>query len=510
MSVQPPPIPPQSGKHQIVVISDIHIADDGPTVWYQSSIHNPYLQGICNWIVANAASISELVLLGDVMDFWTHPADVQPPSFEDIVLKQQAIFGPSGFFGQVLDALGGGVTWVPGNHDMGVTPAQVNSIVSAGGHAMRYADSVYFPLGPADPRVALAHGNAYTMFNAPDPNSPWGVLPVGHFVTRMVASKWARDLPPGHTVATLPGQGSPNGIDVSAVISAAIARGDLSISSALLDSVAAQTNTPANQSFILPGGQTAQLSSQVYPGYANLFTQWIAESGGGAEGLLIATKSALADAISYYMGWFAQREAFQSNAQVIVLGHTHTPISGLDTTLIQYANSGFECPSTADMPPQAVNFVVIDTQSFTTQVMVSAAAGAQIQPFQAAITPIVQWGADYSSYVILENTGPDVMSLAGSSNISGYWVVPPPVSISPGGSRTVWLQDYPGAAGTEGTVSYQSASRGLQTFTFQCPTFGFNACSGGKSFRTKSGSGSWGAVGYVARMGHPFYVDFQA
>ena len=55
-------------KNKIVVLSDLHIADDTPTVWYQSSVHNPYLEAICNWIVANAASIRELVLLGDVVD----------------------------------------------------------------------------------------------------------------------------------------------------------------------------------------------------------------------------------------------------------------------------------------------------------------------------------------------------------------------------------------------------------------------------------------------------------
>ncbi|WP_332772920.1 hypothetical protein [Phenylobacterium sp.] len=498
-------------KHQIVVLSDIHIADDAPTVWYQSSIHNPYLKGICDWIVANAADISELVLLGDVVDFWTHPANVQPPSFAQIIAAQPAIFGPAGFFGQVLDALGGAVTYVPGNHDMGVTAAEVATVVSAGGHAMRFADSVYYPLGAGDQRIALGHGNAYTMFNAPDPLSPWTPLPVGHFVTRMIASKWARDLPPGHTVASLPGQGSPNGIDVSAVIKAAILSGSFAISAALLDSVAAQTATPANQTFVLPSGQVVALDVDVRPAYDNLFTNWVAQCGGGAIGYLIAGKSALADALAYYMGWFAQRQAFESGSQIIVMGHTHTPISGIDTTLIKYANSGFECPSTPDMPPQAVNFVVIDTNSFSAQVMASAAGGTQIVPVNAAVTPIVEVGADYSSYAIIQNSGADAMTLVGAPNAAnGYWVVPPPATIAAGASVTLWLQDFPGPVGTSGSVTYQSPSRGQQAFSFACPTTSWNSCSGGASFRTKSGGGSWGSPGSVAHMGHPFYVDFVA
>ncbi len=497
-------------KNKIVVLSDLHIADDTPTVWYQSSVHNPYLEAICNWIVANAASIRELVLLGDVVDFWTHPAEVQPPSFAKILEVQPGIFGPQGFFGKVLDALDGAVTYVPGNHDMGVTAAEVAAIVSAGGHAMRFADGLYYPLGGDDRRIALAHGNAYTMFNAPDGRSPWASLPVGHFVTRMIASKWARELPPGHTVADLPGQGSPNGIDVSAVISAAIKSGSLAISWALLDSVAAQTSTPSDQSFVLPGGQVARLDRDVRPAYADLFSNWIAASGGGVVGTSIATKSALADAKSYYMGWFAQRQAFESSAQVIVLGHTHTPIADVTTTLIHYANSGFECPSTPDMPPQAVNFVVVDTNNFTTQVMQANSSGT-IAPFAAQTTPIVEIGADYSSYAVIANTGPDEMVLAGAPNAAhGYWVVPPPQRIPAGGRVTIWLQDYPGPVGTEGSLTYQSASRGKQTFTFECPTSWFNTCSGGRSFRTKSADGNWGSPGSVAKTGHPFYVEFQA
>src|SRR5215469_5838661 len=340
-------------KSQIVVLSDLHIGNDTPTCWYQSSVHNPYLKGICSWVVANAATIREVVILGDMVDFWTYSADVRPPSFAEIVAAQPAIFGPTGFFGQVLDALGGAVTYLPGNHDIGVRAADMATIVSARGHRMRFADGVYYPLGPDDHRIALAHGHAYTMFNAPDPRSRWAPLPVGHFVTRMIASKWARELPPGKTVATLPGQGSPNGLDVAAIVGGAVKRGDFGISNLLLDSVASQTGTPSNQTFVLPSGQKVALDRDVRPTYNNLFSNWVTDNGGGEVCLLIAGKSAAADAQGSSPRWFAQRHSFEAGARVIILGHTHTPISGIPNSLIQYANSGFECPSTADMPPQA-------------------------------------------------------------------------------------------------------------------------------------------------------------
>jgi hypothetical protein len=164
------------------------------------------------------------------------------------------------------------------------------------------------------------------------------------------------------------------------------------------------------------------------------------------------------------------------------------------------------------MPPQVVNFVVIDTTALTTQVMQAANDGAAIQPYNAPITRIVEKGWDYSCYVIIQNNGPDDMVVVSSSDNYGYWAVPPPTSISQGTSATFWLQDYFGPAGSEGYVVYQSASRGQQTFTFQCPTvLSSNACKGGKSFQTRSGTTvNWGPPGQVATSGEPFYVKFQA
>ena len=503
-----PPIP--RTEHRIVVLSDIHIGNDAPTVWYQSSIHNKYLGAVCNWIVANAPSIRELVLLGDVFDFWTQPANVKPPTLAEIVAKQQAIFGPNGFFGQVLDALGGAVTVIPGNHDIGITAAEVNTIVSAGGHRMKFADSVYYPMG--DHSIALAHGNAYTMFNAPDPHSPWNHLPVGHFVTRMVATHWAKTLPPGHTVATLPGQGAPNGFDIGAAIKGIIGRLDIDVVDFLLDQVATQTGTPADQKFILPSGQTVSLNNDVRPAYRNLFTRWIQNCGGGAVGLLIAGKSALADADVGYMGWFAQRQAFESGAGVVVLGHTHHPISGLTTTLVNYANSGFECPSTADVPPQLTSFAVVDVNTHGVEIMRVTKDTAQVVAYpNAPKAPVVEAPAqDFSCYVVIENHG-GRMDLDGHPSANnGYWVVPPPQSIPAGGRALIWLQDYPGLVGTDGSVTYTSPGR-RQKFTFRCPTLALNDCSGGSGFVTKSGGDRpWGEPGSITHTGHPFYVKFEA
>ena len=59
-------------KSLAVVISDVHIGTNAATNWYQRTVHEPYLVAALDWVVANAASIRELVLLGDLVDFWTY------------------------------------------------------------------------------------------------------------------------------------------------------------------------------------------------------------------------------------------------------------------------------------------------------------------------------------------------------------------------------------------------------------------------------------------------------
>ena len=142
-------------KRHVVAISDVHLGTLGPTVWYQPHLHEPYLTHLLDWVVQEADHIRELVLLGDIVDFWTYPADVRPPSFADIAACHPAIFGIDGSLAAVLDALDGQVTYVPGNHDQGITSDEVASIRSRRGHHVRLVEDVpYIPV----PGLAMAHG----------------------------------------------------------------------------------------------------------------------------------------------------------------------------------------------------------------------------------------------------------------------------------------------------------------------------------------------------------------
>ena len=72
-------------KSKIVVLSDIHIGTNAPTVWYQQKYHEPYLATVLDDVIKNASEIKELILLGDVVDFWTYPPDEPPPIFDAIM-----------------------------------------------------------------------------------------------------------------------------------------------------------------------------------------------------------------------------------------------------------------------------------------------------------------------------------------------------------------------------------------------------------------------------------------
>ncbi len=55
-------------------------------------------------MIANADSIQELILLGDLFDFWTYPPNFTPPATVDIINANPNIFGATGKFSQALTA----------------------------------------------------------------------------------------------------------------------------------------------------------------------------------------------------------------------------------------------------------------------------------------------------------------------------------------------------------------------------------------------------------------------
>lgn len=499
-------------KSKIIVLSDIHIGTNAPTVWYQRDFHEPYLLKVLDYVIEYADSVHELILLGDVVDFWTYPPDEQPPSFKEIMEANPNIFAANGKFSEVLSALGGNVTYVRGNHDMNITQDDLNQIQNPQGYNIKLSpDDIYYPLGNENKRIACTHGHQYTMFNAPDPNTRLTPLPFGHFVTRAVAYQQKRALAPGQTVADLPDQGAPNGIDLNDLVNSI----DSSLPETLLNYMAAVTHMPQNQTIVLPDGQTTTLAEAKVL-YRGLWMQWTTRYGGGYDGELAASKAAIVDLNGLYLGWFAQKLALECGADLVVMGHTHIPKLGLKDGLIQYVNSGFECPSRPDIGKKSPTFTEIDINSFDAKVLqITNRNGLfQIEPYPADKDVVIApWSLDYSCYVIVDNTsGNSELKRVNYDANQGYYVVPPPEKILPGEIGRFWLQDYPGPQnaleGTKGQVLYQVNGENI-SFSFACPV-GFwnpNSCSG-SNFYTKINDGNWGSLNQTQKLGHPFFVKF--
>lgn len=501
-------------KNKVVVLSDVHIATNEPVNWYQKNFHEPYLSAILDYTSANAASIQELLLLGDIFDFWTCPPERQPPTFADIVAANPNILGPQGKLSQALTALGGKVTYVNGNHDMNITQNDLDLIQNSSGYKIQYCpEPIYYISAAGNKKISCTHGHTFTMFNAPDFSTQLNPLPVGHFVTRAFAYMLEKTLQPGETVADLPNQGSPNGLDIS-TLATAILQNPSSVVGLLLDYTIAATQIPENEPIQLANGQTTTIGAAKAM-YSSLWSQWVNAWGGKGNGQLAAIKAAIADANGLYIAWFAQQSALTSNSDLSVLGHTHIPKLGLTNGLVQYVNNGFECPATPDVHassnPKTISFTVIDTDTCAASLyqVVNANGSYNIEPCSAPKDSVIgPQSMDYSCYIIVDNSnGKSPLQLTSFNASDGHYVVSPPQQIAPGQQGRFWVQDYPGAKGSGGSVNYSTGSSTLP-LTYACPLGIWpNKCSGADFYTSLDGV-NWGGLNQVKRYGHPFFVRF--
>ncbi|MEQ8833949.1 MAG: metallophosphoesterase [Miltoncostaeaceae bacterium] len=500
-------------KSLAVVLSDVHIGNGAPTAWYQPAVHDPYLVRALDWAIEIKDSIRELILLGDLVDLWTYPPGVRPPSMAEIIAANPATLGPGGALARTVAALPpGAVKLLLGNHDGTLDRADID-LLSASVGPIELVDEVHTVTSASGARTTFTHGHLWTMFNAPDDRSPWAPLPVGHFVTRAFAYQMAKLLKPGQTVADLANMGAPNGFDLSQFLHSLSPTLDPSVSSMLLDYVAGVAGLPHDLPIILPDGSTTTLDA-AKAAYADLFTEWVAKEGGP----LNAARAAFADQWGDHLAWFAQRLAIQTGSDLVVMGHTHTPITGLAGSPVHYVNSGFQCPSRPDVPPKEFTFTAVDLEHASAEVfqVAKGADGLTVGPYPRHEIPVVQPPAlDYSCYVRITNTGHEPMTLTSAPTPKhGYWVVPPAPSIPAGGRADMWLQDLPGLQGTEGGAVYSRGSATL-AFSFSCPfpdpwPWPNTASGAGGNFVAKSGSGDWQGRGRVPSFGYPLQVRFSA
>ena len=180
-------------RNMIVVISDIHLGAD--LAYAECNKNRGALSELLERIRV-APAVKELVIAGDMLDEWFVPATIdtyQGKDQRDFVLRIAE--NNKGVFDVLNSIIQSGtilVTYVPGNHDLSISPENVDLILPG----IHQARDVRLGLGtysPADySAIAIEHGHRYNFFCAPDPISNQEIAsgtiqPPGYFYARIGA-----------------------------------------------------------------------------------------------------------------------------------------------------------------------------------------------------------------------------------------------------------------------------------------------------------------------------------
>jgi UDP-2,3-diacylglucosamine pyrophosphatase LpxH len=198
------------------------------------------------------------------------------------------------------------VSYVAGNHDAGVTDAEVALLLGADKEQnARRADS----LSRLDSKVLLMHGCHHDLFNAPDPKSR--AMPLGYYVTRLDCTKPIKDAVGPVCGMALMRAMPPRVWDVMFDVMPDEFMSEQVVSGMLKRDGIADTALFAEHD----GARTASLAS-VREEYKTLLMDW--EGCGGDVSQMIKASAGDHDA-------FVVRDAAEHGAKAVVYGHTHLP-----------------------------------------------------------------------------------------------------------------------------------------------------------------------------------------
>lgn len=345
---------------KLILLSDVHIGTNAPSNWYQREVHEPFLMAALGYARDCASEIDELIFLGDLVDQWTYPPDITPPSFAAIAAANPTVFSPSGMLPTLLTALDGKVTYINGNHDMAVTDEDLAFVRDARGRAMKRSHDLTYTPSVAARQIVCTHGHLYSMFNAPDTvNEPTTGLPLGHFVTRLTALWATQRLGVGQSVVDDPHSGDPTGLAIfkSAIVTLldGIVDGHDALSQLVIGELLRATGQPLSTVFRLLDGTTITADVVANQRFATLRSQWQDSARfphdlyGDDPGLFALSETDMESSL----GHFAELVGRQRKAKVVVMGHTHDAVGEephpwlLENCI--YVNSGFNCPSLPEM-----------------------------------------------------------------------------------------------------------------------------------------------------------------
>jgi UDP-2,3-diacylglucosamine pyrophosphatase LpxH len=364
-------------RSQIVVISDLHLAINDS---FSQFLHNR--KALVDFLhqIRYSPNVKELVIAGDLLDEWFLPMDyIVPPSesaFADAVSANNKTV-IDGFNGIISDS-NIRVTYVPGNHDMLVTEADIERIFP-GINQARDTQGLGTYITGVNSEIAIEHGNRYNFLLSPDPISNrnitlnnTSVLPAGYFMNRIGTSSVIEGHPlTGNVfpnITAVEKDGSQAGYYLYAK-SWAVVLSQYPVKEAFSDKVI-KTNVDGftedyaiNDLIPQPDPATGKLDVKLYQGVQDNWEKRQELNG-------VPVKIPLQDAIvkagdDSFLDSQAKTQYFDrdSSKRIVVFGHTHVARVEFYTNLkgqkAIYANSGTWIDNAKGYP--TMTFIVITT-----------------------------------------------------------------------------------------------------------------------------------------------------
>lgn len=167
-----------------VFVSDIHMS---------TGLSFGSLQGCYDWFDKDEAqkfeqfleyligddSIKEVIFLGDMMDGWVYPIEIQPPKY-DRIANASHIVNIMTKLQKLAQSKEGKVTYVIGNHDITLMEPQFDNFRQTAFSGITFQNTPYVADG-----IHAEHGHQFAMYNAADPIHE---LPLGHYISRLAAT----------------------------------------------------------------------------------------------------------------------------------------------------------------------------------------------------------------------------------------------------------------------------------------------------------------------------------
>lgn len=363
-------------RTQIIIASDFHLGVDSSFAELEKN--KKALVEFLNQ-VKTAPNVKELVIGGDLLDEWFLPMHFEMPDskaeyFDRVAANNQTVIDA---FNAIITAGEIKVTYVPGNHDLLLTEADVARIFPGISQARDDLQGLGSYVTGPNSEIVIEHGHKYNFFCAPDPISNreitkngTSIMPPGYFFTRIATTCVIE----GHPATTnvfpemIPNKEDPSQFNAylyyetwKAILSV------LPVKESFDDKVL-KTNIDGftqkysiNECIPVQNKETGIIDAVLYNKIQDTWDE--RQTINGVQVKIPTSEAITRAAIPAFTDYQAQTQFFDldPSKRIVVFGHTHVadviPMTNLENKKTIYANSGTWIDNAQGYPTRS--FIVI-------------------------------------------------------------------------------------------------------------------------------------------------------